>query len=189
MKGKSRIPIWVIPVLALVVALAMFVSLNHFFPSPAEADISPTTGIPLELSETLINQRSTYTVGPFTSSLNLTADTSQLTFTFPAGVNVAGVTGSTVNGVAATSSVAGQVVTVTVPQDIAAGADIAVELPGVVNPADVDVGGITVDDTAGGPVGTTVDIPVANVEGIASPDTAGGMGGYQFIFTVDQDIP
>jgi hypothetical protein len=191
MKGKSRTPIWLIPVLALLVALgalAMFASLNHFSASPTEADITPATDILLELSDTLVNQRATYTVGPFTSDQDLGAG-AQLTFTFPAGVNVAGVTGSTVNGAAATSAVAGQVVTVTVPQEIAAGADIAVELPGVVNPADVDVGGITVDDTAGGPVGTTVDIPVANVEGIASPDTAGQLAEYQFTFTVDQNIP
>ncbi|HZA25359.1 MAG TPA: IPT/TIG domain-containing protein, partial [Dehalococcoidia bacterium] len=145
--------------------------------------------------------------GPFTSSLNLTADTSQLTFTFPAGVDVSGVTALVFNGVtprvngvaAATSSVTGQVVTVTVPQNIAAGTDITVELPRVVNPATAGVGGITVDDTAGAPVGTTVGIPVTSVspqpapqeevEGIASPDTAGQLAEYQFTFSVAQNIP
>ena len=107
MKGRFRTPIWVIPVLAVVVALgalAMFASLNHFSASPAEADISPTTGIPVAVDNTALGQIATYTIGPFTSDQALSAGTITLTFTFPPDADVSEVTGSTVNTVAATAT-------------------------------------------------------------------------------------
>ena len=137
MKGKFRTPIWVIPVLAVVVALgalAMFASLNHFSASPAEADISPATGIPVAVDNAALGQTATYTVGPFTSDQALSAGTSTLTFTFPPDADVSEVTGSTVNTVAATATPTGQTVTVTVPQNIAPGTNITVAMGGYREP-------------------------------------------------------
>jgi hypothetical protein len=206
MKGKFRTSIWVIPMLAVVVALgalAMSASLNHFSANPAEADVT-STNIPVKLSNRGLGQTATYTVGPFSSNTDLTGGASQLTFTFPAGVNVAGVTGSEVNNVAATSSVAGQVVTVTVPQNLAANTDITVEMPGAVNPGTYSSSlTLTVDDDPGGaPARATAPIPLANftgavpgdnivaqTEGIASPNTAGQLAEYQFTFIVGQNVP
>src|SRR5918996_52205 len=206
MKGKFRTSIWVIPMLAVVVALgalAMFASLNHFSANPAEADVT-STNIPVKLSNRGLGQTATYTGGPFSSNTDLTGGASQLTFTFPAGVNVAGVTGSEVNNVAATSSVAGQVVTVTVPQNLAANTDITVEMPGAVNPGTYSSSlTLTVDDDPGGaPARATAPIPLANftgavpgdnivaqTDGIASPNTAGQLAEYQFTFIVGQNLP
>jgi hypothetical protein len=131
MKGKFRTPIWVIPVLAVVVALgalAMVASLNHFSANSVEADISPATGIPVAISNAALGQTATYTIGPFTSDQALTGGTSTLTFTFPPDVDVSEVTGSTVNTVAATTTDTGQTVTVTVPQNIAPGTNITVAM-------------------------------------------------------------
>ena len=194
MKGKFRTPIWVIPVLAVVVALgalAMFASLNHFSASPAEADISPATGIPVAVDNAALGQTATYTVGPFTSDQALSAGTSTLTFTFPPDADVSEVTGSTVNTVAATATPTGQTVTVTVPQNIAPGTNITVAMGGIVNPtAPTGILVITVDDAPGGAAArSTAPIPLANTSfGLASPDTAGQLAEYQFTFFVNQNV-
>jgi hypothetical protein len=201
-------PIWAIPALALAMALgvlAMIVSLNHFSARPAQADISPSANIPVELSDRGLGQTATYSVGPFSSNTALTGGVSTLTFTFPVGFNVTGATtGSQVNNTAATVGVTGQVVTVTAPQNIGANTNITVELAGIVNPNTYNVTHtITVDDDAGGaPARPTSPIPLANftgavpgadvtatTDGIASPNTAGQLAEYQFTFVVNQNIP
>ena len=190
MKGNIKAPIWIIPVLVLVMAVgafAAYTSISHF---TAQADVSPTANIPI--SSNLIGlgaEDVDFTIGPFETSVALPAD-STLTFVFPTGwtgtrgkTNVTG-SGTTVNGtpVTAPPTLDGtQTVVVRVPADISAGTDITVVVVGFGTPitpvTDVSLKLVSVTHSVGGATtGSTGPIPQSTLSGAAAlatvPDPA-----------------
>ena len=64
MKGNLRAPIWIIPVLVLVMAIGAFaavVALNHSTAPLAEADIKPDS-VKVTLTDTDVGELSGYTI-------------------------------------------------------------------------------------------------------------------------------
>jgi hypothetical protein len=86
MKGNLRAPIWIIPVLVLVMAIGAFaavVALNHSTAPLAEADIKPDS-VKVTLTDTDVGELSGYTI---TAIVGVTSvvPTNMIRVTFPAG--------------------------------------------------------------------------------------------------------
>ena len=173
MKGNLRAPIWIIPVLVLVMAIGAFaavVSLNHFNSPIAEADIGDES-VTVVLTDLDAGDVSGYTIkATVDGTAVVTAE--DIIVTFPAGttnLSALKVTDVTLNGKNPTGiTVLGVDVTLTVPDDIAIGETLTIIFPvtaGIKNPpTDTDAGQtVSVKHLAAG-----VAMPSAEIEYVAA---------------------
>ena len=88
MKGNLRAPIWIIPVLVLVMAIGAFaavVALNHSTAPLAEADIAVDPRVTVELTDKDVGELSGYTITATVEGVTGVTVGNMITVTFPAG--------------------------------------------------------------------------------------------------------